>query len=75
MKKQNNADKPASAKKSAKQREADELRKPVKLKPLKEKEKKNWKNNFDDEEEDFPMDDDLKLDSFDDEGLYEEDDF
>jgi hypothetical protein len=59
-------------KKTDKSKDSGELRKPTKLKPLKEKEKKNWKNNLDtDEEEDFNLDDeDLKLD----EGLDDDDD-
>jgi hypothetical protein len=62
------------AKKMEKGKESGELRKPAKLKPLKEKEKKSWKNSLEEEEEDFPIDDenDVKLDSFDDE---EDDDF
>jgi len=54
--------------------DSGELRKPTKLKPLKEKEKKNWKNNLDDDDEDFDLDDDdLSLDSnFDDD---DDDDF
>lgn len=54
----------------AKKADSGELRKPAKLKPLKEKEKKSWKNNLEDEEEeDFNVDDtDIKLDTgFDDE--------
>lgn len=50
----------------AKKADSGELRKPAKLKPLKEKEKKNWKNNLeeDEEDEDFKVDDaDIKLDS------------
>lgn len=59
-------------KKTDKSKDSGELRKPTKLKPLKEKEKKNWKNNLDtDEEEDFNLDDeDIKLD----EGLDDDDD-
>lgn len=33
------------------------------LKPLKEKEKQNWKNTLSDEDEDFAIEDDIKLDS------------
>jgi hypothetical protein len=64
MKKQSTAKKSPS-KKADKPKDLGELRKPAKLKPLKEKEKKNWKNNLDGEEDDdFNMnDDDLKLDS------------
>ncbi|HEY0030689.1 MAG TPA: hypothetical protein VGC65_08020 [Bacteroidia bacterium] len=56
-----------------KAKDSGELRKPTKLTPLKEKNKKNWKSNLDEEEEDFTVeDDDVKLDgNFDDE---EEDD-
>ncbi|MCW3070898.1 MAG: hypothetical protein JWO44_788 [Bacteroidetes bacterium] len=56
--------KKSPVKKVDKSKDSGELRKPAKLKPLKEKEKKNWKNNLDeDEEDDFNMeDDDLKLD-------------
>ncbi len=73
MKKTNNSKK-ASAKKGAdKVKDSDELRKPAKLKPLKEKEKKGWRHKLDDEEDDFAMEDDIKFDTnFDDE---EEEDF
>ena len=77
MKKPNNT-KQISAKKSAdKGKDSDELRKPVKLKPLKEKEKKGWKNKLDDDEDGFLMEDDIKFDShFDDgdeeDGFYED---
>lgn len=78
MKKQSTPKKSPS-KKADKPKDLGELRKPAKLKPLKEKEKKNWKNNLDEgEEDDFNMnDDDLKLDaSFDDDddddGYYDE---
>ncbi len=62
-----------------KSKEAGDLKKAT-LKPLKEKEKQNWKNSLnDDEEEDFTMEDDIKLDSgFDDDeeeddgGFYED---
>jgi hypothetical protein len=73
--------KPSSKKSPAKKMEkgdSGELRKPAKLKPLKEKEKKSWKNNLDDEEEeDFSIsDEDIKLNSFDDDddddGFYDE---
>jgi hypothetical protein len=64
MKKQSTPKKSPS-KKADKPKDLGELRKPAKLKPLKEKEKKSWKNNLEGEEEDdFNMDDDdLKLDS------------
>lgn len=77
MKKQSTPKK-SPAKKADKPKDLGELRKPAKLKPLKEKEKKNWKNNLDGEEDDdFVNDDDLKLDSNfddddDDEGFYED---
>jgi hypothetical protein len=62
MKKPSNSKK-SPAKKSDKANDSGELRKPTKLKPLKEKEKKNWKNNLDDEEEDFDMDEDVKFEN------------
>jgi hypothetical protein len=70
--------KPGNSKKSPKKaenkaKESGELRKPSKLIPLKEKNKKNWKSSLDEEDDDFAMEDDMKLDdSFGDE---EEDDF
>jgi hypothetical protein len=72
------ASKKSPAKKADKTKDSGELRKPTKLKPLKEKEKKNWKNNLDEEEEeDFNVeDDDLKLDNDfdedDDDGFYDD---
>lgn len=61
--------KPSSSKKTAKKKtdkkaESGELRKPAKLKPLKEKDKKNWKNTLEEEDEEFDMaeDQDLKFD-------------
>lgn len=45
----------------SKSKDSGELRKPTKLKPLKEKEKKNWKNNLDDDD-DFAMEEDDKFD-------------
>ncbi|MDF2437217.1 MAG: hypothetical protein K0Q95_1593 [Bacteroidota bacterium] len=64
--------KKSPAKKADKSKDSGELRKPTKLKPLKEKEKKNWKNNLEGEEdEDFNLEeDDLKLD----EGFDDDDD-
>lgn len=63
MKKPSTAKK-SPAKKADKSKDSGELRKPTKLKPLKEKDKKNWKNNLDEEEEDFNLDDDdLGLDN------------
>jgi hypothetical protein len=75
MKKPSNSKKSPAKKTADKGKDSGELRKPTKLTPLKEKDKKNWKNNLDDEEEeDFAVEDDLKLDSnFDDEE--EEDSF
>jgi len=61
MKKPNNSKK-SPLKKSDKAKDSGELRKPTKLKPLKEKEKKSWKNNLDDEEEGFDVEEDLKFD-------------
>ena len=62
-----------------KAKESGELKKPTKLKPLKEKDKKNWKNNLnDDEEEDFAVEDDIKLsgnlddDEDEDDGYYDD---
>lgn len=77
MKKPNNTKKGPAKKAAEKGKESGELRKPTKLKPLKEKEKKNWKNNLDDEEDDFTLDeDDVKLNTnFDDEDDDDDDDF
>lgn len=61
MKKGNDPKK--SPKKLEKGKDSGELRKPSKLKPLKEKEKKSWKANLDEDEEDIEIDDDLKLDT------------
>jgi len=72
MKKLSNPKKSAS-KKADKLGDSGELRKPAKLKPLKEKEKKSWKNSLDEEDDDFMMEEeDLKFDSFDDD---DDDDF
>ena len=76
MKKPNNLKK-SPLKKSDKAKDSGELRKPTKLKPLKEKEKKSWKNNLDDEDEDFAMEEDVNLEgSFDEEeeeeGFYDD---
>jgi len=64
MKKPSTAKK-SPAKKTDKSKDPGEVRKPATLKPLKEKEKKNWKNNLDDEDEsDFNVEnEDLKLDN------------
>ncbi len=79
MKKPGNLKKGVVKKPAEKGKESGELRKPTKLKPLKEKEKKNWKNNLDEEEdEDFSVEDDIGLDdSFEDEeeGEYFDDKF
>lgn len=78
MKKPNPKKSPAK-KTNDKNKEAGELKKAATLKPLKEKEKQNWKNNLSEEDEDFTMDDDMKLDSGfdddeddDDDGFYED---
>ncbi len=61
--------KPSSSKKSPlkkagdKAKDSGELRKPSKLTPQKEKDKKNWKSSLDDEDEDFAIDEDVKLDN------------
>ena len=52
--------KTSDKKASDKNKDSGELRKPKKLTPLKEKDKKNWKSNLDDEE-DFKLDEDVKL--------------
>lgn len=69
MKKTSNSKNTSAKKNVEKSKENGELRKVTKLKPLKEKEKKSWKNSLNEEEEDdFDFDDDLKLDGdFDDE--------
>ena len=67
-----------SAKKNTvKANENGESKKPSKLKPLKEKEKKGWKNSIGEEDdEDFTIEDDIKLDnSFDDDDEDAEGDF
>jgi hypothetical protein len=73
MKKPNNSKKDSAKKTPDKSKDSGELRKPTKLTPLKEKDKKNWKSNLEDDEDDFTLDEDVKLDtSF--EGDDEEDD-
>ncbi|MCC6838447.1 MAG: hypothetical protein IT234_07925 [Bacteroidia bacterium] len=68
--------KKSPAKKTDKSKDSGELRKPTKLKPLKEKEKKNWKNALEDDDEDFNLeDDDLRLDSSFDDDDDDDDDF
>lgn len=64
MKKPSNLKKSPS--KKTEKKDAGELRKPAKLKPLSEKEKKNWKNALDEDEDDFSMEEeDIKFDDFD----------
>jgi len=51
------------------------LKKPTKLKPLKEKEKKEWKNKLGEEDDDLILEDDLKFeDGFedDDDNVYDD---
>ena len=77
MKKPNN-NKKGPAKKAAdktKGKEAGELRKPAKLKPLKEKDKKNWKNNLDDDDDFTLEEDDVKLNTNFDDDDDDDDDF
>jgi hypothetical protein len=75
MKKTGNQKNSPAKKSTEKGKEAGDLKKTPKLKPLKEKEKKSWKNSLNvDDEDDFGFDEDLKLDSdFDEED--EEEDF
>jgi len=61
MKKPNPKKSPVK-KTNEKGKDAGDLKK-VTLKPLKEKEKQNWKNSLSDDEEDFAIEDDIKLDS------------
>ncbi|MGZ4033341.1 MAG: hypothetical protein ACXVPU_01325 [Bacteroidia bacterium] len=79
MKKPSNSKKGSTKKAPDKSKDSGELRKPTKLTPLKEKDKKNWKSNLDDDEDDFTLDEDVKLESnFDDddeEEDYYDDDF
>jgi hypothetical protein len=63
MKKPSNTKKSPVKKTSEKGKDSGELRKPSKLTPLKEKDKKNWKSSLDDEEDEFTMEDDVKLES------------
>ena len=54
-------------KKDNKKSDSGELRKPSKLKPMKEKEKKSWKKDLNEEEEEFevmPDEGDMKLEDF-----------
>lgn len=73
MKKPGNPKNNSAKKSTEKGKDASEVKKTT-LKPLKEKEKKSWKNNLNEEDdEDFSLDDDLNLDSdFEDE---EDDDY
>ncbi|MBA3970771.1 MAG: hypothetical protein H0X46_01250 [Bacteroidetes bacterium] len=79
MKKPSSTKKTPVKKSTDKVKDSGELRKPSKLTPLKEKDKKNWKSNIDDDDEDFAVEDDVKLeDSFDDdddESFYDDDNF
>ena len=63
MKKPSNTKKSPVKKTYEKGKVSGELRKPSKLTPLKEKDKKNWKSRLDDEEDEFTMEDAVKLDS------------
>jgi len=64
MKKASNPKNSSPKKTAAKAKDTGELKKVSKLKPLKEKEKKGWKNSIGDEDdEDFAIEDDIKLDS------------
>jgi hypothetical protein len=61
MKKTSNSKKDSAKKSPDKSKDSGELRKPTKLTPLKEKDKKNWKSNLDDDDDDFTLDEDVKL--------------
>lgn len=63
MKKPSNSKKSPVKKSSDKAKDSGELRKPSKLTPLKEKDKKNWKSSLDDDDDDFTMDEDVKLEA------------
>ncbi len=63
MKKPSNSKKSPVKKSSDKGKDSGELRKPAKLTPLKEKDKKSWKANLEEDEDDFTVDEDVKLDS------------
>jgi hypothetical protein len=77
MKKPSNPKNSSAKKTTVKAKETGELKKVSKLKPLKEKEKKGWKNSIGDEdEEDFAIEDDIKLNNgFDDDDEDESGDF
>ncbi|MFL5765364.1 MAG: hypothetical protein ACJ77K_15575 [Bacteroidia bacterium] len=76
MKKPGNSKKGPKKSTDNKAKDSGELRKPSKLTPLKEKNKKSWKSGLEDEEDDFTVDDDIKLDdTFDeeeDDGFYDD---
>jgi len=74
MKKVKNLKSGSSKGVSVKPADNGELKKPTKLKPLKEKEKKGWKNKLGEEEDDLIFEDDLKFDGeFDaDEEIYDD---
>lgn len=64
MKTPGNPKKSAIKKSTEKGKEAGELRKPAKLKPLKEKEKKSWKINLEEDDDvDFAVEESLGLDT------------
>ncbi len=71
--KKTSSSKKTAKKKTDKKPDSGELRKPSKLKPLKEKEKKNWKNSLDEDDEEFDMAEDQDM-KFDDIGSLDEDD-
>ena len=63
MKKPSSSKNGSPKKSPDKSKDSGELRKPTKLIPLKEKDKKNWKSNLDDDEDDdFALDEDVRLD-------------
>jgi hypothetical protein len=75
MKKVTNAKGGSSKNTSGKAADNGELKKPTKLKPLKEKEKKEWKNKLGEEDDDLILEDDLKFeDGFedDDDNVYDD---
>ena len=69
MKKPSNSKNSPAKKTNEKGKDAGEVKKVPTLKPLKEKEKQNWKNSLnEDDEEDFAIEEDIKHDTdFDDE--------
>jgi hypothetical protein len=68
MKKPSSSKKSPTKKSTDKAKDSGELRKPSKLTPQKEKDKKNWKSDLEEgDDDDFTMEDDVKLDgNFDD---------